>query len=278
MPKLEYSTEASNVINRFYKVDSMVYVEGDDDVAFWEWMFEKLSTISIEIQPVGGKPEVKKYADKIANGELNAIVAMDTDFSILGRLPEHSNILLTYGYSIENTIISSSSVRIALKNIARLSSKSIPIEVCNQWIEGLHTSTDTLVLYDMVNYLDASGVCVVGDNCSRFLKSKTSVEICDNKILDFIRKLGLILDEERKSVLEEQLRNLGRTLRDFIRGHFLFSAAHCFISNYIKTHKSPVSLSREALYSNLLLSFQQIFDNKHPHYNYYESIINKIQT
>ncbi|EGA69570.1 hypothetical protein VISI1226_13648 [Vibrio sinaloensis DSM 21326] len=36
-----YSAEAENIINEFHSVDVMVYVEGVDDIPFWDFIFEK---------------------------------------------------------------------------------------------------------------------------------------------------------------------------------------------------------------------------------------------
>ncbi len=65
MAKLEYSVGAKNVLTRFYRVDKMLYVEGDDDVPFWEFMFEKFADFNVEVQEVGGKEELRKYVKLI---------------------------------------------------------------------------------------------------------------------------------------------------------------------------------------------------------------------
>ncbi len=36
-----WSDEAENVISMFYDADIMVYVEGEDDIGFWEIVFKK---------------------------------------------------------------------------------------------------------------------------------------------------------------------------------------------------------------------------------------------
>lgn len=36
MGELSYSNEANNLLNRFYGVEKILYVEGDDDIPFWE--------------------------------------------------------------------------------------------------------------------------------------------------------------------------------------------------------------------------------------------------
>ncbi len=41
MDEFHYSSEAENILNRFYQAEIMVYVEGDDDICFWETYFQQ---------------------------------------------------------------------------------------------------------------------------------------------------------------------------------------------------------------------------------------------
>lgn len=47
MPSLDYSLEALNLLNAFHQVDKVVYVEGQDDVPFWEFLFKKFTNLNI---------------------------------------------------------------------------------------------------------------------------------------------------------------------------------------------------------------------------------------
>lgn len=53
MPSLDYSLEALNLLNAFHQVDKVVYVEGQDDVPFWEFLFKKFTNLNIYIEDVG---------------------------------------------------------------------------------------------------------------------------------------------------------------------------------------------------------------------------------
>ena len=75
MADLTYSADAHNVLSKFYNADKMVYVEGDDDVLFWEFIFNKFSNFKVKVQGVGGKPELEKYIKRICDGEINSIAA-----------------------------------------------------------------------------------------------------------------------------------------------------------------------------------------------------------
>ncbi|RLM02058.1 hypothetical protein BIY27_26050 [Gibbsiella quercinecans] len=91
MADLSYSNEAFNVLNLFYQKDYMVYVEGRDDVCFWEMIFNKTSNIKVEIQDVGVCEELIPYIEKIYNGEIEAIVACDMDLKYFDDTKKEHN-------------------------------------------------------------------------------------------------------------------------------------------------------------------------------------------
>lgn len=57
MPSLDYSLEALNLLNAFHQVDKVVYVEGQDDVPFWEFLFKKFTNLNIYILRMWGERE-----------------------------------------------------------------------------------------------------------------------------------------------------------------------------------------------------------------------------
>lgn len=80
MADLFYSDEALNVKSAFYRANSMVFVEGDDDVLFWHEVFSKIPEASVEVESAGGSDQIDQYITKILSGELQAIAARDSDF------------------------------------------------------------------------------------------------------------------------------------------------------------------------------------------------------
>uniref|UniRef100_UPI000A82428C DUF4435 domain-containing protein n=1 Tax=Vibrio campbellii TaxID=680 RepID=UPI000A82428C len=80
MTEFSYSVDAEDVMSSFYGVDAILYVEGEDDIPFWDAIFSNLSDLSLEIKEVGGCDELEPYITKICNGELTDLVAMDRDF------------------------------------------------------------------------------------------------------------------------------------------------------------------------------------------------------
>lgn len=102
MSDLFYSDDALNVRNVFLRVKTIVYVEGDDDVPFWEEVFSRIPEASFEIETAGGSNQLDLYIDKIVSGHLQAVAARDSDFlRHLGNTKDDPRILYTFGYSIE---------------------------------------------------------------------------------------------------------------------------------------------------------------------------------
>jgi hypothetical protein len=273
MPKLEYSIEASNVINRFYGADVMLCVEGDDDVPFWEFLFMKFSNLSVKVRQVGGKPNLEPYIQEIFKGKLNSIVAMDADYSLFEKEIMHPNILKTYGYSIENTIISVESLKDVIRSIGKIPRGDMSIKECPKWIDDINSKIESLVIFDLENHIKGHGISIVGDNCSRFLKSKSSPKICEKKVSSFIEKLGFDISDEDVERIRNKVLEKYNNFTDIVRGHFLFSTALSFVTKTIKKTGSKVSVSKEAMFGALLLAFEKAFDGKHPHYAHYETLI-----
>lgn len=44
--KLEHSNEGSSVLNQFYGTRVVLYVEGDDDIPFWNELFKRYAPVN----------------------------------------------------------------------------------------------------------------------------------------------------------------------------------------------------------------------------------------
>ncbi|ENM3764542.1 DUF4435 domain-containing protein, partial [Vibrio cholerae] len=229
MDDFYHSQDANNILHLFYRADVMVYVEGEDDVPFWEIVFSHLADYKVEIQDVGGSNELEKYIAKLDSGEINGIVACDSDFEVIKGYPSKSNVIRTYGYSIENTIISQSTILKIIKSIGKIPTKNTPVQESEEWLKKFNSTMQKLVIHDIYNELKGLGVSIVGDNCSRFLKSQKSYELCQEKIEDFIRSVGFLIEESDLQKIDTMMNEISRDYSDFIRGHFLFSAVSRFI-------------------------------------------------
>jgi hypothetical protein len=212
----------------------------------------------------------------ITSGESNVLVAMDNDYSLFDAKITHPNIVRTFGYSIENTIISVDSIRKSIRSLGKIPNRSISRQEILDWLNGFSEKIEPLLIYDIGNYTQEYGCIVAGSNCSRFMKTKVSDVVCENKIDRFIKSLEFSITEKETKEFTSLLKDHGFGILDMIRGHFLFSAVHRYIFASIKRIRSKTSISVDSLFSTLLLSFEQLFDENHLHYEYYKSAISNI--
>jgi len=270
MHELEYSDEALNARSAFFRVKSIVYVEGDDDVMFWSEVFSKVPGFSCEFEQTGGSSELDKIIDKIASGNLNAIAARDSDLlGFLGKKISNPRVLYTYGYAIENSIYTPS----AIQAIARTWCKDpgIAINECQEWVLATSRELRKLLTLEIANEIGNCGVSVLGDNCSKFMEGKDLPTVCPDKVeayyQDLVAKLPVALVQQADTHVGN---DLGRVW-DFIRGHFIASAIIRFIARRAKVVGRKISVSHDALYANAILYFGKVISKHHPHSDYYHN-------
>lgn len=275
MANLDYSTEARNILNRFHGVEKVVYVEGEDDISFWEFLFEKLAGIIVKAEEVGGKEKLKPRIDEIKNGRASFFVAIDSDFDWLNNDNSHPQIYSTCGYSIENSMISDESLQTLIGHVAKVSKHQVSKEKCREWLSSVEQKVQSLVIADAANRHQDAGVTVVPNNCNRFLVSDKSSQLSTQKISRHIQSLTIDISQEFREIFLDQMNLRGLRWIDVLRGHFLISAAFNFVKEYVAELKSEVSISRGMLFASLMLAFEKNFDPNHSHYTYYKTIFNK---
>lgn len=273
MDDFYHSEDANNIKHLFYRADVMVYVEGKDDVPFWEFIFDCLAEYKVKVEEVGGSKALEKYINDLELGKLQCIIACDSDFEIIKGRTSNSNIIRTFGYSIENSIICPSTILKVIRSVGKISSKNTPAQELSTWLNCFTQIMNNLVIYDIHNELNGLGISVVGDNCSRFFKSQKSYEVCEAKVNNFIANIGFSVCQNEMENIKNLIGEIPRDLSDFIRGHFLFSAVSKFISVSIKQINSKASISNDALFGLLTLAFEKNFNTEHKHYNYYDNAI-----
>ncbi|MGB3312594.1 MAG: DUF4435 domain-containing protein [Nodosilinea sp.] len=276
MVDFSYSTEAKNVLNQFYGVEKILYVEGDDDVPFWECIFDKLSPFSVKVQDVGGKPEAKKYAAEIISGSADYLVAMDADYDKLFSQENHPNIIYTYGHSIENSMVTEATLTKLLQHTSKLPRRLIPEFLPEKWLSEISEVVKPLVLYDIASREDEIGCSVMPDNCDMFFKTRKSCDLCRDKIFCYIDDLLIEFDSERLLKISLILSEIGLSILDMINGHFLKSATLRFLKSTVESLKSSISISNDMLFASLMIAFESLFDDTHPHYIYYKNKITSI--
>ncbi|BEE18489.1 hypothetical protein VAWG006_27420 [Aeromonas enteropelogenes] len=163
MNSLSYSMEAQNILNLFYNTNYVVYVEGKDDIPFWENLFCKFTTLMVEIQDVGSCNELNKYIDRIISGELSSvIVACDSDFTLFEQYKSHPKIIRTFGHSIENTLISEQTITKVIQSLGRIPNKNVPKEDILNWLNHIDSSTYKLTMLEIFNYVNKCGLSILG--------------------------------------------------------------------------------------------------------------------
>jgi hypothetical protein len=274
-----FSDEAESAKGLFYDKEKMLFVEGDDDATFWEIIFEKNNRFDVQIESVGGLPELEKKISKIEAGDIKAYAARDLDFSILGA--NHKKIrgvFVTYGHSIENTIL----CKKAVLKIARIHSRSKLADNAqkelNAWVDTFNTSFEDLVVFDAINVLEKKGLTVLSGNCSKFMMSDKSITPSDLKISNHIvdKDLGNVLGGKQAEVLD-RVEKSDKVISDFMRGHFLFSGYLKYTNKIISDLGSNRKVSVDTFYSNSLFAFEALFDSNHDHFTHYSNQLAEYQ-
>lgn len=276
MSDITYSGEARNVLNLFHRVEKMLYVEGDDDILFWELIFKKLSHFSVRVQKVGGKEEIKKYIDEVISGQATYLIAMDSDFDKFTSQKHHANIISTFGYSIENTIITGSVLDKVLRTVCKVQDCDMPKNLSKEWLYELEKKVTPLILYAITNNKQKLGYAIIPDNSDRFMKSPKSCEICEQKINSYLDNLPIEISEEQQVNIYTTLDLQRLSFLDVIFGHFLMSAAFRLIKVKTEELRTNIPISREMFFSSLFLAFESLFDPTHPHYDYYKTCLDSI--
>lgn len=271
MAELEHSNDAKNILKKFYRVEKVVFVEGADDVPFWEVVFNKFYPSKVKIEPVGGKPKLKSYIEQIMQDEANFFVAMDLDYDgLFGDDIEHQAIFTTAGYSIENSLVTSKSLSKIIKNLCRLSAAQEPIEQTADWIADSDQLLKPLLVFDIINQAQELGKKVTPDKADRFFRTSTCASLCGEKIKHHYEQLDLDIPEETIRHWETEVEKSDLSSFDLIRGHFIFSAAMRYIRFSSKQFGKKLTMPADALYSNLIQAFELVFNTTHPHFKIYE--------
>lgn len=270
MSSLDYSPEAINVLNLFYRSEVILYVEGEDDVPFWDVVFKKFSESDVKVVPVFGAPEVDKKISEIVINDLNVLAARDSDYlRVSGQHVSDARVLYTYGYSIENCLYSPGALAAILAMWRR--SQNLGSEDCKVWFDSVFESLNTIMLCDVANFIFQRGVSVLPDSCGRFMKDNNSIEVDAEKLQSYLGRIKRHFSAEELAESADILDRHGYDLCDIVRGHFLASLAHRFVSKSHAGLDRKRNISFDALYSNALLCFKGVL--KEDRLEYYQSSV-----
>jgi hypothetical protein len=275
MNGIEYSAEAVNVLNRFHRCERLVYVEGEDDVLFWEILFNFFNFSNFKIEVKDGSCELDKFTERLIGEDLNIIIARDSDYkSLTGKLPKHERLITTYGYSIENTLYVSEAV-VAITKLW-IKDNGLKLSEFSEWIDELTDNLKELIYFDVTNDFYELYIDVIGDNCSRYMKSQSCANLDANKISKHLAILQPNFCENKVNYVIELINDSEKTLWEIVRGHFLQSAILKYISSHITKKGLSSKLSHDALYTNAIQELKNTFNDGHRHFEHYNKSISTL--
>lgn len=227
-----FSRTSSGIRNThlFHSGFYVVIVEGSSDCPFWSNFFpNEVNGYKRKLKPVGGRPEVQHYINELLSNKAKFAVAIDSDYRfLLNCLHKNSRILETKYHSIENLMLCPSVIASVICNLSH--DTEYEVLTADNWLKHFDEATYPLMVADLIIEKSNLGKQCVGENCSPFLIKNNNPIFDANKINCLIQKLNL--SQEEVDEMNGKLKEVKP--RFHIRGHFLFSAALCFISHEVK--------------------------------------------
>lgn len=245
-----FSPEAQNIKAFFYNKKVMVYVEGDDDIPFWNYYF---SSDICQIEGVGGCENLGEKIDDIKRGTLKCIVACDGDYSFYhDDVYDHKLVVRTESHSIECMLYCPYKLNVFLQKHSR---RLIDFtESINSKYLQFESDIKELVLYDITNDVYEKGIQILGDSCQRFLFNDKSTRIDTEKVHKYLFNKRNHFDPQELHVIDEKMKKDPRCLREIAKGHFQTS----FVINLVKEEAYAVNsnkktnISEDFLYASLV--------------------------
>ncbi|MEB3899428.1 DUF4435 domain-containing protein [Pseudomonas putida] len=278
MAALEYSDAALNVRAAFFGASKMLYVEGDDDVIFWESILSSFGRVGFKVESVGGVEELKKKIQKIESQQIDSVAARDADFVKLDQASQPiRNVMVTYGHSIENSLITSRALYKLARVYGRIPEGQISEQDFDAWLSDLEFNFSGLIFYDAANQINEMGIAVLSDNCTRFMTSQQSCSPSVQKIEEAMERHAQNLPLHTNMLaIKAVFDRSGHRAVDFMRGHFLATAAMKKVNRLVARNGASKSVNNDSFISSLMMGFDQVFDNNHPHYEYYRDQVSGV--
>lgn len=272
MSLFDYSDDAINTLTLFLGCDQILYVEGDDDVLFWEAVFSHCSDLKLDIRPAGGVNELQPYIDKVVAGDLSCFVAQDSDYGrICGSQKNHPRIIYTYGYSIENTLYSPN----LIAEIVCLWSKRNGDYLTDiiSWLDNLCSKTSKLFELDVKNFKDDLSIDTGAGHCQQFMLGRTSEVVDQEKINSHVDELIAANDVTFNDSDFRAPQDI--SLAYILRGHFLQSAVLKYINRTVKAVGRNTNISQDSLYAHAIHFLRVSFTMHEQEGNYYKAQIER---
>ncbi len=255
MPDLIYSSEALSTLTEFHQKKYVIFVEGDEDVVFWEVILNHFGINDYYLKSSGGIEELKKYMESILKDNTNIYAFADNDYSdILHTQNRHPNIIYTYGYSIENSLYSSKNIEKIINIYSRQTNSHT--KDFEKWLDDFCISLYDLIVLDICNEAFSRGLSVLGDNSCRVLKNNDSYNVCVERVKGIAKSLKSHFNSEELNKIKTSIQKTNKSLPFIIRGHFLTNALMNYIKKRVKNvSKRKVGFSKDNLYNQLIAQF-----------------------
>lgn len=255
--KLEHSNEALNITHQFYDKKFMLYVEGDDDIVFWDENFRRyMSSDFYEIEQVHGKENLERYIIGIKEGTLsNIVVACDADYNeFKDDYYEHKFIVRTYGHSIENTMFCPHSVATYIRRASKTSNDYLP-EVL-EWLNTFCSDAQKLLPYEIENEINPTHCEVLPKIFNMgfyyFQNNQNKGYLDENKIDTYLQTVSSDFDSNRISEITQRVNGHGKNVKYLIQGHFIANVLMEYIRKRIKQIKGNVNAPNDAIYESIV--------------------------
>jgi hypothetical protein len=244
-------------------------------VQFWSKVFQQFCSFKIEVIPVGGAVEIDRKIDRIISEDLRVLAARDSDHTKVRNIHKSDNrVVYTYGYAIENTLFTPSSVTEILSVLARVATVD-PLSV-EQWFDAFFECSKNYLHFDLTNSIKGWGVGLP-DNCSGFMQSKKSCVFNQGKLEAYlIKNFGRVLTDAEKNEVELLIERYPLRLPYLFRGHFLQSAVNAFISNFLAASAKKSNCSNDAMYLGAIQCLQSLLSGDSEHAAHYRAEVEKV--
>lgn len=247
---LSYSLDALRVKALFYNKKAMVYVEGPEDINFWDPYFDR---DVFEIESVNGCQNLKPYIEKLENGEKSFIVACDADYDTFkGKSTTSPLVVHTYGHSIENTMYCPHNLSEVVRKLSK--SNTDTTTAIEDWYQKFTNSAHPLLLREIVNLTykpHEDKPVVFGDTCANYCNTTAPCyELDDARIKKFCDENERFYPNEELERVEAEIQKVGRDERFLIKGHFLTDGVRRFV-NFLSKNAHPTG-SKSNISSNEL--------------------------
>lgn len=255
MKGLTYSSTALSNLKKFHEKGIIIYVEGPDDLHFWQKIFSHFSFENIKIKPAGGKDEIKKYSESIIKDGADVVAVMDSDMDdALKTQINNPRIIYTYGYSIENSLCNSTTVAKTLALCARVDYTSKLKAQVELWKRRLEADMKPLIILTLADKKFSKGVGVISHHCHS-LTHTSSYEIHPTLAQEFHNNKKPHFEEVQVAEAEMLVNRYKKPLTYLINGHFMLAITAKYVKKEVASLRriSNYRLDNEFLF-NLLVS------------------------